>query len=275
MLPPYSVLISVYSKEQPQYLQAAIESVFCQTVTPSEIVLVKDGPLTNELESLILSYRSPVVKIIALPENKGLSYALNEGLKYCSFELVARMDSDDICFPDRFEKQVSYLNSHPEVDIVGAYATKIDEHGNFLNELVKVPISHENIIRLIWTCPMNHPTVMFRKDKLVAVGGYNPNAGPRQDDYDLWFRCAEKGLHFANIPEPLLYYRFFADSIKKNSIKVGWYRLKVGLSGCRRLHLPLIVRIGVCIPFFRSLLPYPLNVYFQNLMNCINPRKGN
>lgn len=269
----YTILISVYSKEKPEYLKSALDSIYNQTMLPNEVVLVEDGPIGDDLKQVIVGY--PSLKIVRLGTNQGLSNALNAGLRYCSNDIVARMDSDDICFPDRFEKQVSYLNSHPEVDIVGAYATKIDEHGNFLNELVKVPISHENIIRLIWTCPMNHPTVMFRKDKLVAVGGYNPNAGPRQDDYDLWFRCAEKGLHFANIPEPLLYYRFFADSIKKNSIKVGWYRLKVGLSGCRRLHLPLIARIGVCIPFFRSLLPYPFNVYFQNLMNCINPRKGN
>ena len=120
---------------------------------------------------------------------------------------------------------------------------------------------------------MNHPTVMYRRNAILSVGGYNPDAGPRQDDYDLWFRCAEKGLHFANISEPLLYYRFFAESVRKNSIEVGWYRMKTGLRGCRKLHLSFIAYIGVCIPFVRSLLPYPLNVYFQGLMNRMNPRK--
>lgn len=268
----YSVLISVYYKENPIYFQTAIESIFCQTLAPSEVVLVIDGPLTNELNLIISSCKNPLLKIVTLPNNKGLSYALNIGLKHCSNELIARMDTDDICLPERFEKQVRFLQSHPEIDIVGSYAIKIDEHGNNLNELIKVPIEHEDIMRLIWTCPMNHPTVMFRKDKILLAGSYNPNAGPRQDDYDLWFRCAAKGLHFANLPEPLLNYRFFADSIKKNSVRVGWYRLKVGLRGCRLLHLSLIARIGVCIPFIRSLLPYPLNVYFQSLMNCINPR---
>lgn len=273
MLSSYSVLISVYNREKPMYLQTAIDSVFCQTLPPSEVVLVKDGPLTNELELIISSYKKTLLKIVALPKNEGLSNALNVGLKYCSNELVARMDTDDICLPERFEKQVRFLQSHPEIDIVGSYAMKIDECGNNLNELLKVPIKHEDILRLMWTCPMNHPTVMFRKDKILSAGGYNPDAGPRQDDYELWFRCAEKGLHFANLPEPLLHYRFFDDSIKKNSVRVGWYRLKVGLSGCRQLHLSLIAHLGVCIPFIRSLLPYPLNVYFQNLMNCINPRK--
>lgn len=276
MLLSYSVLISVYYKENPKYLQTALDSVFCQTLAPSEVILVKDGLLTNELELVIASYKTHLLTLVELPDNKGLSNALNIGLKYCNHDLVARMDTDDICLPERFEKQVRFLQSHPEIDIVGSYAMKIDERGNNLNELVKVPIEHEDIMRLIWTCPMNHPTVMFRKDKILSVYGYNPDAGPRQDDYDLWFRCAAKGLHFANIPEPLLYYRFFADSIKKNSVRVGWYRLKVGLRGCRQLHLSLIARLGVCIPFIRSLLPYPLNVYFQSLMNCINPRnKGN
>lgn len=215
MLFSYSVLMSVYGKENPKYLQAAIESVLCQTLVPSEVVLVKDGPLTNELESVISYYKTPLLKLIALPNNRGLSNALNIGLKYCTNELVARMDTDDICFLDRYEKQVRFLQSHPEIDIVGTYATQIDECGTIMNKLIKVPIEHEDIIRLIWTCPMNHPTVMFRKDKILSVNGYNSAAGPRQDDYDLWFRCVEKGLRFANIPEPLLYYRFFADSVKK------------------------------------------------------------
>jgi glycosyltransferase involved in cell wall biosynthesis len=272
MLSDYSVLISVYDRERPIYLKLALDSVLNQTYPPSEVILVKDGPLTIELEDILLSYNIPSLRIIPLPNNKGLSHALNIGLKYCTHEFVARMDTDDICYPDRFEKQVCFLQSHPEIDIVGTFATKINECGNNLGELLKVPILHEDIIRLIWTCPMNHPTVMFRKDKILSVHGYNPDVGPRQDDYDLWFRCAESGLHFANISEPLLYYRFFAESVKKNSIRVGWYRMKVGLRGCWRLHLSLIAYIGVCIPFVRSLLPYPLNVYFQNLMSRINPR---
>lgn len=265
-----SVLMSIYARENPVYFRSALNSIFNQTLLPDEIILVEDGPLTIELEKVIADY--PILKIVKIEENQGLSNALNVGLKHCIYDFVVRMDTDDICSPVRLEKQIKYLRLHPTIDIVGSFAKKIDELGNDLNEILKVPIEHEDIMRLIWTCPMNHPTVVFRKDKILSVGGYNPDAGPRQDDYDLWFRCAAKGLHFANIPEPLLYYRFFADSVKKNSIKVGWYRLKVGLSGCRRLHLPLIARIGVCIPFFRSLLPYPLNVYFQNLMNRINPR---
>ncbi|MFR8029980.1 MAG: glycosyltransferase [Bacteroides uniformis] len=225
MSPNYSVLISVYYKEKPIYLKSALDSVLNQTLPPSEIILIKDGPLTVELEKVLSSYDTNLLKIIPLPNNLGLSKALNIGLKHCSYEFVARMDTDDICYPSRFEKQVLFLQSHPTIDIVGAYATKIDECGNNLEEVIKVPVSHEDIVRLVWTCPLNHPTVMYRKNAILSVGGYKPDAGPRQDDYDLWFRCAEKGLHFANISEPLLHYRFFADSVRKNSIEVGWHRM--------------------------------------------------
>lgn len=274
MLPNYSVLISVYNREKPIYLKYALDSVLNQTLPPSEIILVKDGPLTVQLEKVLSLYSTPLLKIIPLTNNRGLSYALNAGLKYCTQEFVARMDTDDICYPDRFEKQVRFLQLHPEIDIVGTFATRIDENGNNLEGILKVPVVHEDIIRLIWTCPMNHPTVMFRKDKILLVNGYNPDAGPRQDDYDLWFRCAGYGLHFANIAEPLLYYRFFSESVKRNNVRVGWYRMKVGLRGCSRLKLSLIAYIGVCIPFVRSFLPYPLNVYFQKFMNYLNPRNA-
>ncbi len=270
----FSVLMSVYYKELPEYLICSLNSVFQQTVPPNEVVIVEDGPLTKQLYEVLDEYAKQYsnLKRIPLSENHGLGYALNVGLLSCTHELVARMDTDDISLPNRFEKQVFFLQLHPMIDIVGSYATKIDECGNNLEEVIKVPVTHEDIVRLVWTCPMNHPTVMYRKKAILSVGGYKPDAGPRQDDYDLWFRCAEKGLHFANISEPLLLYRFFADSVRKNNIEVGRYRMKTGLRGCRKLHLSFIAYIGVCIPFVRSLLPYPLNTYFQELMNRMNPR---
>jgi len=264
----FSVLMSVYAKEKPEYLAMALESVYAQSLKPDEVVLVIDGEIPIELRKVISTFQE--LKIVQLKINEGLGNALNVGLQYCSYDIVARMDSDDICICERFDRQISFLEQHPSVDIVGTYAMRIGDY--YPNTLMKVPIHHDDILRLVWVCPFIHPTVMFRKNRIMQIGGYDINAGPRQDDYELWFRCAEKGLYFANIPMPLLYYRSFVDSIKKNSIKVGWYRMKVGLHGCRQLHLPLIARIGVCIPFVRSLLPYPLNVYFQNLMNRINPR---
>ena len=180
------------------------------------------------------------------------------------------MDTDDIAYPSRFERQMEYFISN-NVDIVGSYATKISSDG-IEKGLLKVPIDNNSIHQLIWTCPFIHPTVMFLKKSVLNAGGYSDKAGPRQDDYDLWFRCANMRYTFANIAEPLVYYRFFDDSVQKNSIKVGWARLKVGFKGAYKLRLPFIAYIGVSLPVIRSLLPFPLNVYFNSLMARVNPR---
>lgn len=265
----YSVLLSLYSKESPDYLKLALNSLFASTLPPDQIVIVKDGPLTADLEKVLSYYTG--IEYSSIPINVGLSYALNIGLSICRNELVARMDTDDICHPDRFKKQFEFMVQNPAVDIVGTYAIKIDERGKEFG-ILKVPVYHDDIRKYIWTCPFIHPTVMFRKSKIEQIGSYNPNSGPRQDDYELWFRCALNGLIFANIPESLFYYRFFKDNVKKNSIKVGWSRFKVGFRGCRKLHLSLYAYIGVSIPLFRALLPYPLNVLFNELMIKVNPR---
>jgi glycosyltransferase involved in cell wall biosynthesis len=269
----FSVLLSVYIKENPSYLQLALKSIWDdQTLKPSEIVIVKDGSLTDDLESVLSEFSNDKpVKFIINEQNMGLSFSLNRGLKVCSYNIVARMDTDDICFPDRFEKQIQFLNEHPDIDILGSFAIKIDEKGE-KNNLMKVPIDNKLIHKYIWTNPFIHPSVIFRKDKILFSGGYNPDSGIRMDDYELWFRCAKNKLAFANLSFPLLYYRFFADSIKKRNIQVGISQFKVGLNGCRLLNLPLIAYIGITVPLIRALLPYPLNKWFNNLMQKINPR---
>lgn len=269
----FSVLSSVYFKENPEYLRLSLDSIFNQSFNPNEVVLIKDGSLTSELDLIIDEYQNKYqsLKVILLKENKGLAVALNEGLKYCSYELVARMDTDDIAHPNRFERQSNFMNENKHIDVVGSFATKIDEYG-IEKEIMKVPVTHEEILKYIWTCPFIHPSVMFRKNKIQNIGSYNPNVGPRQDDYELWFRCAINGLKFANIPEPLLYYRFFSDSLRKNNMKVGWHRFKVGFKGCRKLNTSPFAYIGITIPLLRSVMPYPLNKWFQEFMNKINPR---
>jgi glycosyltransferase involved in cell wall biosynthesis len=268
----FSVLLSVYYKEKPEYLCLALDSIWNQTLQPYEIVIVKDGELTDDLKLILSEFSNDKpVKFIVNEQNMGLSYSLNRGLQACSCNWVARMDTDDICFPNRFEKQVQFLNDHPEIDILGSFATKINETGNEI-ELMKVPVEHKNIYKYIWTNPFIHPSVMFKKDKILSSGGYNPNSGIRMDDYELWFRCAKNKLIFANLQVPLLYYRFFAESIKKRTIKVGIAQLKVGLNGCKMLNLPLMAYIGITIPFIRSLLPYPLNRWYNTLVSKINPR---
>lgn len=265
----FSVLLSLYNRESPHYLKLALDSLLSSSLLPDQIVIVKDGPLTTDLEDVLSSYSG--IDYLSLPVNRGLSFALNAGLTICRNELVARMDTDDICHPERFRRQIEYIMQNPMIDVVGTYAIKIDEEGKECG-MLKVPISHDDIQRYIWTCPFIHPTVMFCKSKIEKIGSYNPDSGLRQDDYELWFRCAVKGLLFANIPEPLFYYRFFKNSVQKNSIRVGWSRLKVGFKGCYKLHQPLWTYIGVSMPLFRALLPYPLNIIFNRLMIRLNPR---
>jgi len=271
----FSVLISLYVKEKPLFFEQSMQSIWTDQLTkPNEIVLVIDGVITDDLEEIVSSWKSRLkheLTIVRLENNIGLASALNEGLKYCKYDYVARMDTDDICYSERFEKQLDFFKNNPNCDILGSYAQKINISGESF-EIIKVPTQNKEIHKLVWTCPFIHPSVMFKKQSILKAGGYNPNSGPRQDDYELWFRCSQAGFNLANLPEPLIYYRFSDENIKKNNLKVGWYRFIVGFKGCVKCKCGLIGYIGITIPLIRSLLPYPLNVYFYKFLNKINPR---
>lgn len=271
--PDFSVLLSLYAKESPEYFYKAMSSVFANSIMPSEVVLILDGPIGNTLKKHVSYFQSLYdnLKIVELKRNMGLAEALNIGLKHCSFDFVARMDTDDICLPNRFELQISYLKNNPDIDIVGSTAIQIDEKGEKIG-LWNVPLSHNDITNKIWACPFVHPSVMFKKSSILRVGSYNIDAGPRQDDYELWIRSAINGLKFANIEEPLILYRFFADNLKRNSVKVGWYTFKNGMKACRHFHLPFRAYLGIVYPLFRSLLPYPFNKWVNEFMMRFNPR---
>lgn len=216
----FSVLLSLYIKEQPSYLKQSLDSLFSQSLLPSEIVLVKDGPLTVELDTIVSDYerRYPILKVIALAQNQGLGRALNEGLKHCSYDLVARMDTDDIAKPNRFEKQVRVFNEHPEIDICSAW---IDEFEGDLTHIIstrKLPETHNEIARYAQVrCPINHPVVMFRKKAVLEAGGYQHF--PLFEDYYLWIRMLVNGAKFYNIQESLLYFRFSPAMFKRRG---GW-----------------------------------------------------
>lgn len=269
-----SVLISVYHKENPEYFNVSLESLFKQSFKADEIILVKDGILTPELDAVVVKWESlfrKSLKIVPLEKNIGLSEALNQGLRHCTSTWVARMDTDDICLPERLEVIAKYIESNPTADIVGSFAIRIDEDGN-PGEIIRVPVDSQVIRELVWTCPMIHPTVCYRKDKILAIGGYDPAAGPRQDDYDLWFRCVAAGYEFHNIPRPLLLYRFTYDNMRRNNLRVGWYRLKVGFKGNRIVGASFKAYIVIMVPFLRALLPYPVNIWVYKFLHRFNPR---
>lgn len=212
----FSVLLSLYIKEQPSHLKQSLDSLFSQTVLPTEIVLVKDGPLTKELDTIVCDYerRYPILKVIALAQNQGLGRALNEGLKHCSYDLVARMDTDDIAKPNRFEKQVHILNKHPEIDVCSAWVEEFIDSPQYPVSVKKLPELHDDIVVYAQSRnPVNHPVVMFKKKAVLEAGGYQHF--PLFEDYFLWIRMLANGARFYNIQESLLYFRTSPDMFKR------------------------------------------------------------
>lgn len=204
----FSVLISVYQKERPEYLRLALESIWDhQTLKPSEIVLVCDGPLTGELDREIewFSRKAPL-KIVRLPKNEGLGNALKKGLAICSNELVARMDSDDIAVPVRFEKQIRFMEENPGICISGSNIAEFIETTSNICSYRRLPSTSEEIVRFAKKRnPLNHVTVIFRKSAVIDAGNYMAFHG--YEDYYLWIRMLQNHAAISNIPENLVYAR--------------------------------------------------------------------
>ena len=170
----FSVLLSVYYKEKPNCLKESLSSIFNQRCLPTEVVLVEDGPLTCELNNVISEFldKGLKIEIVRLAKNQGLGKALNEGLKHCSYDLVARMDTDDIAKPDRFERQIIAFRDHPELEVVGAWIDEFEGDVSNVISVRKLPENHSEIYQFAKKRnPINHPVVMFRKKAVLSVGG--------------------------------------------------------------------------------------------------------
>ncbi len=210
----YSVLISVYAKERPDYLRAALRSMIGQTLRPEEIVLVCDGPLTDGLEEVLKDREiSKYLRLVRLEKNLGLGAALSEGLKHCGCEWIARMDSDDISSADRCRLQLEYIEKHPDIDALSGTVAEFsgetldaEDAKKAVISYKKVPGSWDEIERYIRKRnPLNHPCVMFRKSSVIRAGSYK--TCPLFEDYDLWVRMYMDGCRMANLDEILLYMR--------------------------------------------------------------------
>jgi glycosyltransferase involved in cell wall biosynthesis len=203
----FSVLVSVYHKEVSRNLEQCLDSLANQTLPADEIVIVKDGMLPRELEETLLLWQGKLpLKIVGYSENKGLAYALNYGLKYCSNELIARMDSDDICLPDRFEKQIRIFENNQDLVLLSGYISEFNDMPNDILSIRRVPIGYEKIVKsLKKRNAFNHMTIMFKKSAILSVDGYQNVDG--FEDHDLWIRLVQAGLKVNNIPEILVYVR--------------------------------------------------------------------
>lgn len=270
----FSVLISVYANENPVYLNKSLESIWeLQTLKPNEIVLVEDGKLSVELYEVLDAWQAKIgtiFKRIPLPENGGLTRALNIGIVNCTSDYIARMDSDDIALEGRFQLQCDYLVNNPDIDILGTWAIDIDAEGS-KKSIRKVPLNNADIVKYIWTCPIIHPTVIYKKESITKVGMYNANLRRRQD-YELWFRCVSQGLKFANLHEPLLLYRFTEDWFKKNNLKVIWGQVKMGWTGCKLVNATPMAYLGVFFPLIKIALPTKLGMLLTSLSRKFDPR---
>lgn len=232
----FSVVTSVYRSDKPMFVRMALDSMLVeQTLKPSEIVLIQDGPVTADLDGLLSEYEteySDVMHIIRLEKNGGLGNALKIGVENAKYSMVARMDSDDICLPNRFEIQVAYMESHPEVDIVGGQITEfIDFPENIIGRR-EVPLDNEGIYRFMKSrCAFNHITVMFRKAAVLKAGNYKDWFW--NEDYYLWLRMMMSNCKFANVPEVLVNVRSGADQYARR----GGRKYYESEKGIKRLQL--------------------------------------
>ncbi|MDY6354699.1 MAG: glycosyltransferase [Lachnospiraceae bacterium] len=206
--PSFSVLMSLYKKENPAFLRESLESILKNTMLPSEIVLVEDGPLTEELENVLKEYqgKTGLFRCVVHPQNQGLGIALRDGVLACKNEIIARMDTDDICHPQRFARQLQFLKENQNIAVVGSNVEEFSRDYQHPDQYVEYPKSDEAIVTFARRRnPMRHPSVMFRKSAVLTSGNYRHFLW--FEDYDLYIRMLLAGFQMANIQDVLLYCR--------------------------------------------------------------------
>lgn len=210
---PFTVLQSVYKNDNPVFLDESLQSIAENTLLPQEVVLVKDGILTPELENVIESWREKLpLKVVGYEKNRGLGYALNYGLGFCETELVARMDSDDISYANRFEKQMKYMDDHPDIALSSGYISEFKDAKTDPKSIRRVPLLYDEIVLYLKKrSAFNHVAVCFKKSAIIDSGSYQ--SVPYFEDYDLWIRVVQKGYKVSNIPELLVDVRIGNDMI--------------------------------------------------------------
>lgn len=211
----FSVSMCVYAGDKPQWFLEAVNSVVNQTVKPNEIVIVVDGPIPEKLDNIITNLeKDSLFKIIRLEKNQGHGNARRIGLSQCSHDIVALMDADDICLPNRFEEQLKIFESDDELSIVGGQISEFIDDPSKPISYRNVPIEDEKIKSFMKKrCPMNQPSVMFKKTDVEKVGGYIDWFC--NEDYYLWIRMALANMKMQNSSSVLVNMRTTADSYRR------------------------------------------------------------
>lgn len=277
----FSVLIPVYYKENPHFFKTAIMSIIEQTLKPDEIVLVEDKELPNELANTVcrlVEEHQGLFKIVEMYKTEGntnkkrygnLGKVLQTGVLDCTYDIIARMDTDDIAEPERFEKQIRYLKENPEVDVVGSWISEFEENPEEIISYRVLPENHEDIYKFAqFRCPMNHQTVMFRKKSVLEAGNYSTFTN--SEDYYLWGRMLKAGYKFHNIPECLVKARSGKNMLKSRSNVAYFlsseYPLQLEFFKMGFTNLYQFLR-NIFLKFLLRILPFKLmNLYYKKFL---------
>ncbi|WP_232610790.1 glycosyltransferase [Photobacterium phosphoreum] len=263
----FSILMSLYKKEKSSYLDSCLESIYKQTIKCDNIVIVHDGPLTPELYSILDKWKYFLqINEVKLPKNIGLGRALNEGLKYCKYDLVGRVDTDDINLPERFEKQYRYMQQNKNVAVTSSHIAEFDQDCDQITGKRMVPL-YDRLHKVIHIRnPINHMTVMFRKKVIIKVGGYQHF--PNMEDYYLWVRVYDKGYIISNMDEVLVLARVGNGMLERRQ---GWSYFKTEIKFLKKLiHMnsvkrkPKIILIFIIRACTRILPPYLLSIFYRS-----------
>lgn len=265
-----SVVMSVYNAEK--YLKAAIDSILNQTYSDFELILINDKS-SDASDAILKQYQTEDSRIILLEneENMGLTKSLNRGLEVARGEFIARMDADDISVLERFEKQVKFLDEHPDYSFVSCIAQYIDENGK-PEQMRLFPETNEEIYDMMPKVDaVMHPGVMFRREDIAKIGNYCEDFRVVQD-YDLWFRGMAAGYKFYNIQEPLVLFR---RNDSYNTRKSKAYRMvdyQVRKKGYRINNIPLHKRVYLLIPLALAYIPPKIMDKLFYILKRFDPR---
>ena len=264
-----SVLMSVYKSEKGEFLNRSLQSVWDE-----QIVLIEDGAIPEELELIIDSFQlrvnaSGVTKmvVVKLPVNGGLTKALNAGIKHVTGDLIARMDSDDISAPQRFELQEKFFRENLEIDILGGSMQEFDDEHECLN-VRHYPLTHEDACKyIVKACPLAHPAVMMRR-RIFDEGLHYDERYRMSQDIKLWYDAILAGYRMANLQEIVLFFRQQGDVFRRRSRVKAWNEFKIYMNGIYRMHGPftLAYRYPIARYVFRNLPPSLVKKIYESGM---------
>lgn len=270
-----SVLMSVYKFEKGEYLDRSLQSVWDdQTRKPEQIVLIEDGAIPEELELIIDSFQLRVnasgvgqMVVVKLPVNGGLTKALNAGIKHVTGDLIARMDSDDISAPQRFDLQEKFLRENPKIDILGGSMQEFDDEHECLN-VRHYPLTHEDACKyIVKACPLAHPAVMMRR-RIFDEGLHYDERYRMSQDIKLWYDAILAGYRMANLQEIVLFFRQQGDVFRRRSRVKAWNEFKIYMNGIYRMHglFTLAYRYPIARYVFRNLPPSLVKKIYESGM---------